>query len=270
MRLTDSHCHLTHGRLAGQVEDVLKRAAQTGVVACVCASGDLEEAEAGRRLCRRFAARADLPRLKFTAGIHPHQAKSAPVDLAAQLAELAGDADCVAVGEIGLDYHYDFSPRPAQRQAFEAQLAVARQLGARVVIHTREAFDDTLAILRASGVDGRSVVFHSCTQDQADVARILDFGAMVGFSGIATFKNADYLRLAAGLVGDDRIMVETDAPYLSPEPLRAMRNNEPANVAHVAAALAAARKMAAEAFAELTTQNAMRFFSMGPGQEKSI
>lgn len=262
MRLIDSHCHLAHSRLAPQVEPILQRARLAGVVACVLASGDLAEAAASQKLCRQFASHADVPRLCFTAGLHPHEAKDAPGDLVEHLEALCRDEQCVAVGEIGLDYHYDFSPRDAQRAVFARQLELAHRLGRKVVIHTREAFGDTIAIIRECGIDGRRLVFHSCTQERADVEQMLDLGASVGFSGIVTFRNAQHLRDAAAIVPADRILVETDSPYLSPEPVRSMRNNEPANVAHTAAALARLRSQPLDSFAAQTTQNAAAFFGI--------
>ena len=263
VRLIDSHCHLTHGRLVQQVDEILQRAAAAGVEACIIAAGDLHEAAASVGLCQRYAGRADRPALFFTAGVHPHEAKSAPDDLEARLAEFRADVHFVAIGEIGLDYHYDFSPRDVQRAVFARQLATARTLDCKVVIHTREAFEDTMAVLRESGVPGQRVVFHSCTELRPAVETMLDFGASVGFSGIATFKKADDLRQAAALVPADRILIETDAPYLAPEPVRSMRNNEPANVAHVAACLAKVRNIDPEEFATQTADNARRFFRMG-------
>ncbi len=199
----------------------------------------------------------------FTAGVHPHHAKDAAEDYLADIEELTRQPKNVAVGEIGLDYHYDFSPRDVQRRVFAEQLALAKRLGKPVVIHTREAFADTLAALAASGVDARRVVFHSFTGPPAEAGRALDLGATIGFSGIVTFKKAAETRASAALVPEDRLLVETDAPYLSPEPVRRMKTNEPAHVAHVAACLAAVRNTSPERIAELTTANASRFF--GPG-----
>jgi TatD DNase family protein len=255
-RLIDTHCHLAHGRLRSQAAAVLQRAEFAGVVACICAAGDLNESESGLSLARQFT------RVYFTAGVHPHEAKNAAEGYAARIEELAADAKCVALGEMGLDYHYDFSPRPIQQRVFAEQLQLAVRLAKPVVIHTREAFDDTLAILKDSGLDGRRVVFHSFTEGPQEARAVLEIGAMIAFSGIVTFKNADILRQAAILVPDGRIMVETDAPYLSPEPVRKMKTNEPANVAHVSALLARLRGTAPEAFAELTTTNAAGFFGL--------
>jgi TatD DNase family protein len=180
----------------------------------------------------------------------------------AQLQQLAADPRNVGIGEIGLDYHYDFSPRPAQQQVFAEQLDLARRMGKQVVIHTREAIEDTLAIVARSGIDGTRIVFHSFTEHPAAARRVLDLGATISFSGIVTFARSAELQQTALLVPADRILVETDAPYLSPEPVRKMKTNEPANVAHVAAFLARLRGASADEFAQQTTANACRFFGI--------
>ncbi len=256
MRLIDTHCHLAHSRLIRQAKDALTRAQEAGVIACICAAGDLDEAEAALALTREHA------NVFCTAGVHPHDAKDAAEGYLTQIEKLACETKNVAIGEIGLDYHYDFSPRDVQRGVFAEQLELARRVGKPIVVHTREALDDTLAILAESAVDGCRVVFHSFTEGPADARRVLDIGATIGFSGIATFKKCQPLRESASIVPDDRILIETDAPYLSPEPVRKMKTNEPANVAHVAACLAAVRGSTPEAFAELTTENAVRFFGL--------
>jgi TatD DNase family protein len=254
----DTHCHLTDRRLAGQVPAVLERAAQAGVQLVISATSDIPDSAAAAKI-----AAADA-RVFCTAGVHPHEAKDVPADYIAQLEPLAASPRCLAIGEIGLDYHYDFSPRPAQQRLFAEQLALAARLGKPIVIHTREAWDDTLAIIRQSGADGRRIIFHSFTGDAAQVRQGLDLGACVSFSGIVTFRNASDIRQAALLVGDDRLMIETDAPYLSPEPLRAMKVNEPANVAHVGRFLANLRGCPENHLAEITSANAMRFFGITP------
>ncbi len=235
-----SYIHVTSDRhallslswpgLYPQLGAVLDRARQAGVVAMICAAGDLRESIAAGRVAR------ERENVFCTADVHPHDAKNVSVDTLAEIAELAGDPKNVAVGEIGLDYHYDFSPREDQRRTFEAQLDIARRAGKIVVIHTREAFDDTLSILRDSGADTTRVVFHSFTGDARQARRILELGAMVSFSGIATFRNAWAIRDAVAMVPDDRIVIKTDSPYLSPEPVSRMKTNEPA-VAHVATSL---------------------------------
>ena len=180
----DTHCHLAHGRLARQLQAVLDRAAAAGVVAMVCASADLEEARRAQQLARRHG------NVCFTAGLHPHDATDAPADYLAALEAMAGDPRCVALGECGLDYHYDRSPREDQRRVFAEQLDLARRLGCKVIIHTREALEDTLAIVRESRLDARQVVFHSFTEPLPAAQAVLDCGAMIGFSGIVTFAKS--------------------------------------------------------------------------------
>jgi TatD DNase family protein len=254
--LIDTHCHLTDRRLAGQFEAVVKRAAAGGVVAMISAASDVADACVAADLAGRAA------NVYFTAGVHPHEAKSVAPDYLRQVETLTAGAKCVAIGEIGLDYHYDFSPRDAQRRVFAEQLALAGRLAKPVVIHTREAFDDTLAVIAESGIDGARIVFHSCTERPENVRRALDLGAMISFSGIVTFAKADDVRRSAAIVPEDRLLVETDSPYLSPEPLPRRGTNEPANVAHVAACLAKVRNAAPEALAAATTANAVRFFGL--------
>jgi TatD DNase family protein len=256
MTLCDTHCHLTHGRLRNQLGPVMERARAAGVRRIIAAAADLANSRAAVALA---GAHEDV---FATAGVHPHDAKDVSDGYLAELECLAGRPGCVAVGEIGLDYHYDYSPRPAQREAFAAQLDLAARLGMPVVIHTREAFEDTLAVLAESGFDARRTVFHSFTGGPADVRRLLDLGAWISYSGIATFKRTGDIRAGAALVPPERILVETDAPFLAPEPVRNMKVNEPANVAHVAACLAAARGEPAEAFAGQTAANAERFFAL--------
>ncbi len=256
MNLIDTHCHLAHPRLAASLDDVLARARQAGVTAFVCAAGNVQDSRAALAIARREA------NVYCLAGVHPHDAKDAGADDLAELERLLGEPKTVALGEAGLDYHYNFSPPEDQRRVFAEQLALARRLGRHVVVHTREAFGDTLAILRDSGLAGADVLFHSCTEPPENVRAILDFGATVSYSGIVTFANAADVRAGAALVPPDRLLIETDAPYLSPEPVRKMKTNEPANVAHVATFLASERKTSPEALAEQTTANAVCFFGL--------
>ncbi len=256
MNLIDTHCHLTHNKLKSTVQNVINRAHEAGVTIMICAAGDIQESLSAITLAHRF------PKIYCMAGIHPHEAKDAPADYLQQIEKFAADPRNVAIGEIGLDYHYNFSPPETQRKVFAEQLALANQLATKVVIHTREAFEDTLAVIKDSGVNPASLVFHSCTEAPANVKRLLDLGAMISFSGIVTFRTAESLRQAAATVPDDRLLIETDAPYLAPEPVRKMHTNEPANVAHVAACLAAVRNVTPERLADLTTANAQRFFGV--------
>lgn len=254
--LIDTHCHLTHNRLRQQTAEVLDRARQLGVERIICAAADVHESKTALALAR------NQPNIFCTAGLHPHDAKDAKEGYLDILENLAADPKNVAIGEIGLDYHYDLSPRDAQRRVFAEQLELAARLDKPIVIHTREAFDDTMAVLANSGADTGRVVFHSFTEGPAAARAVLDLGATVSFSGIVTFPKADDLRRAAAVVPDDRILIETDAPFLSPVPVRKMKTNEPANVRHVAAFLADLRQTPLEDFATLTSTNAENFFQI--------
>ncbi|MGA2266215.1 MAG: TatD family hydrolase [Phycisphaerae bacterium] len=258
LQFIDTHCHLADARLHSQFQAVLDRATAAGVVAFVCASADIEEARRAAELAQRFSG------VFFAAGLHPHEAASAASDplFLKALETLAGDGRCVAIGECGLDYHYDLSPRPDQRRVLAEQLDLARRMGKKVIIHTREALPDTLAILRHCGLEGNRVVFHSFTEGPQEVSAVLDTGAMIGLSGIVTFAKSDALRQAAAAIPADRILIETDSPYLSPEPVRKNKINEPANVPYVAACLAGVRNIPLETLAEQTTANARRFFGL--------
>ena len=181
-----------------------------------------------------------------------------------RLAELASHPRCVAFGEMGVDYHYDHPPPRQQHEIFNAQLEVVRysEINKPIVIHCRKAVDDTIAIINASGIPGGRFVFHCFTETVAECRKVLDLGAMISFTGIATYNNAPEVRASAKLVPDDRIMVETDAPYLSPEPHRKVRPNEPKFVVETAKYLADLRGVSYGKFAEITDANASRFYGI--------
>ncbi len=252
----DTHCHLTNGRLKADLDGALARARDAGVVAIVCAAATMAEARAALGLANRH------DHIYSLAGVHPHDAAETEEHYLRVLEDLLAKDRCVALGEIGLDYHYNYSPPSDQRRVFAEQLALARRVGAKTVIHTREAFDDTLAILADAGMPGEDVIFHSFTEGPESAGRLVERGMTISFSGIVTFRKADALREAARIVPDEKLLVETDAPFLSPEPVRKMRTNEPANVAHVARCLAELRGVPADQLAEQTTANASRFFQL--------
>jgi TatD DNase family protein len=255
--LIDTHAHLAQGRLAGKTAELLDRAKTARVAGVVCATANLHDSKAAVALARKHE---NIWRL---AGVHPHDAKDANNETLRQIEDLAGlDENCIAIGEIGLDYHYDFSPRDDQQRVFAAQLDLARRLDMPVIIHTREAFEETMSILQQSQVAPGRVIFHSFTGDANAARTVLDYGATISYSGIATFKKANDIREGAALVPADRILVETDAPFLSPEPVRKMKINEPANVVHVARRLAELRGETFETFAAQTTANACRLFGI--------
>ncbi len=258
MKLVDTHCHLCHGRLRNQLADVLDRAREAGLVAMICATGTLEESTAALSVVR------ENDDVFCTAGVHPHDAREVEPDYLERLEQLAAEPKNVAIGEIGLDYHYNYSPPQDQRKVFAEQLALASRLGKPAVIHTREAFEDTLAIIDEAPTLP-PIVFHSFTGNKAQAERALELGAMISFSGIVTFKTADDLREAAMLVPDDRLLVETDSPYLSPEPVRKIRTNEPAHVSHVVTFLAKLRNTSPEVLAKITSDNSAHFFGFSSG-----
>jgi TatD DNase family protein len=248
--LVDAHCHLGDAAFDQDRDAVLARARAAGVGHVVVIGATLDEAARAGVLARA------TPGLSATAGVHPHEAKSWSPDAERRLRELLADPLTVAVGETGLDYHYDHSPRDAQRRAFEAQLGIAAELGKPVVVHAREADDDVAALLRAAARG--PVVLHSFSSGTPVFEAGMDVGAYFSFSGMITFKSwtlAD--RVAA--CPPDRLLIETDAPYLAPVPHRGARN-EPAFVRAVAAALARARGETVEAVGSRTTANALRVF----------
>jgi TatD DNase family protein len=237
--MIDSHCHLADAVFEDDLEAVVARARDAGVtqVMTILAAGDAGEEARAERLAALWSD------VRFAAGVHPHQAhQCATPGRAAELvrAAIARNPRVCAIGEIGLDYHYDFSPRVVQRAVFAEQVIVARELRRPIVIHTREATDETFEILQAEG--GRDVqgIFHCFTGDPAMARRALDIGFYLSFAGIVTFPKAQTVRDAAALVPDDRLLTETDSPYLAPVPYRGKRN-EPAYVERVVSALAELR-----------------------------
>ena len=221
----------------------------------ILSAGNTAEAERARRVKDAW------PDIRFSVGIHPHEARAHAADVEAGVALVdaaLAENRAVAIGEIGLDYHYDFSPRAVQQEVFRRQLGLARDRQLPIIIHTREATDDTFAILREEN-PAVPVVFH-CFTGSIDMARTaLDIGAFLSFAGIVTFPKATELREVAKMVPDDRFLIETDAPYLAPIPHRGKRN-EPAWVARVAEMLAEIRVTTAARVAELTTRNCATLF----------
>jgi TatD DNase family protein len=248
-RWIDDHCHLAEDLPTAAEQVAEARAA--GVERLITVGCDVAQSKAYIRV-----ARAHPGTVWATAGVHPHEAKDGIEGLEALLAE----PEVVAVGECGLDHHYDHSPRPAQREVFEAQIAMALRHDKALVIHTREAWDDTFDVLAAAGVPDRTV-FHCFTGGPDEARRCLDLGAHLSFSGIVTFPSAPELREAAALCPADRLLVETDAPYLAPVPHRG-RKNRPALVTLVGEAVAAARGEPADAVAEASWANAARLYGL--------
>ncbi len=257
--MIDSHCHLAGEKFTDDLEAVVARARAAGLerVMTILEAGDPVEAERAAQLERLW------PECRVAIGVHPHSAANFADDprRAADYVQeqVAATASARAVGEIGLDYHYDYAPRDVQQQVFRAQVALARAIELPIVIHTREADVDTLAILREPGPGALTGVFH-CFSGTADLARAaLDLGFYLSFSGIVTFNRAEALREIARLAPLDRLLVETDSPFLAPIPHRG-RRNEPALVTHVVAMLASLHGRPVEDVAAQTTTNYHRLF----------
>jgi TatD DNase family protein len=245
MAWTDSHCHVPY---EGIGTEVIEQARQAGVTRMVNIGTDAEQSAIAVAVAQANDG------VWATVGLHPHDAKNG-VDT---VVHLLGEDKVVGIGECGLDYHYDHSPRAVQREAFAAQIALAKEHDLALVVHTREAWDDTFGILRAEGVPDRTV-FHCFTSGPAEARLALDLGAHLSFSGIVTFKTADDLRAAAALCPLDRLLVETDSPFLAPVPHRGGKN-QPAYVTLVGAAIAAEKGMPVADIEAATWDTAERVF----------
>lgn len=260
----DSHCHLQESfRAEGTSEaESLAAAADAGVGGMVCVGTDAASSRQALDLAVR--ARGTAPTefgLWATVGLHPHEATQGLGALVAVLDDALAESprSVVAVGECGLDYHYDHSPPPVQRQVFAEQIDLARRLGLALVVHTRSAWDDTVDILRANAAE--RVVIHCFTGGPDEARRCLDLGACLSFSGIVTFANAQDVRDAAAICPADRLLVETDAPFLAPVPHRG-RPNHPAYVPLVGQAVAAVRGVTPDVVRASSTDVAASLFAL--------
>jgi TatD DNase family protein len=253
MIVFDSHCHLTDARFAADLDDVLGRARAAGVAGVVTIASNLADARAAAELA---GAHADV---WCSAGIHPHEATDYSTAVLPVLEELLAAPRVVAIGETGLDYHYDNAPRAAQRQSFEAHLDLALRTGLPVVVHARSADADTAALIRAAGPGVRGVLH--CFAGQLPLLEAgLDAGWWVSFAGMISFRNYDGAHLVRA-VPADRLLAETDSPYLAPVPHRG-RRNEPAHVRHVVEAMARIRDENPAELAAATTRNARDFYGI--------
>ena len=258
--IVDSHCHLDYPPLDQDLAGVLRRMDDNGVGAALAISTELGTHE---RLCRICG---EQPRIRCTAGVHPCHVENSP-PTAEELVEQAGNNDkVVAIGETGLDFYRDRSNPNDQATAFSAHIQAARSLGKPLVIHTRNSFSETIAQLRAEGGPDIGGVFHCFTGTWEEARQALDIGFLISFTGIITFKSARDVRDILAKVPSDRYMVETDAPYLAPEPHRG-RGNEPAYVRLVAEKCAEIREVPLEQVAEETTANFNRLFGQAVGRD---
>jgi TatD DNase family protein len=244
----DSHCHLDDERFADDLDAVIERALAAGVTRMLSiGTGDgPPEIDRAVRLAERY------PQVYASVGVHPHDAAKVTAQTYGDLRALAGHDKVVAFGEIGLDYHYDFSPRETQREVFIEQLKLAGEVGLPVTIHTREAWEDTMSILAEYWTG--SGVMHCFTGDAAQAREALALGFHLSYGGVLTFKTAENVREAAGITPDDRLLIETDAPYLAPIPYRGKRN-EPSMMVETVRKLAEVRGTTSEEVARVTTAN---------------
>ena len=255
-RLVDSHAHLDMPEFDADRSETVRRAFAAGVVAVLCPA-DLTRAAS---LPAIAALAEEFPTVLAAAGVHAHQAKDLTPGHLSEIEALAARGAIRAVGEIGLDYHYDFSSPEAQRDVFRRQLALAEELGLPVIVHSRLAGADIVAAVAAERFD-RGGILHCFTEDRATAEAMIGRGFLVSFSGILTFPKAGALREVASRVPLDRLLVETDSPYLAPVPYRGTgRRNEPAFVVETARVLAEVRGLPLEALAEATTGNFARLF----------
>lgn len=261
--MIDSHCHIDLADFDEDRDEVVERARAAGLVEMLIVGGVDEEKGLERAL-----AVADGLRLPVSAGIHPHEARLANEQVYDQIRGLAGEGRIVAIGEIGLDFHYDHSPRPAQREALRRQIRLAREVGLPVIVHTREADDETAAILEEEGAREVGGVIHCFTGGKDLARRALALGFHISFSGIVAFPRSEIIQEVAKEVPDDRLLVETDAPFLAPPPHRGKRN-EPAFVVEVARRVAALRGVEPEAVGDLAMRNYSRLFRRPLGAGKS-
>jgi len=246
----DSHCHLDGKQFDSDRDAAVERARAAGVEVMVAiGTGDgPPDLEAGIRMAESY------PGMYATVGVHPHEAAKATDGTWPEMTALTRHGKCVAVGEIGLDYHYDFSPRDVQQSVFVRQMELARACGLPIIIHTREAWEDTVELIRRHWDNSLGGIFHCFSGGPREAEQVLEMGFHVSFSGIVTFPKATDIHEAARVVPADRLLIETDAPYLAPIPYRGKRN-EPAYVVHTAARLAELRGVSVDEIAGQTTNN---------------
>ena len=256
MRLFDTHCHLDDERFDEDREQLIQALPEQGLVYCVTVGSDLASSERSIEIAHQYS------HVYAAAGVHPHEASKAPEDYIDRLRYMLGQEKVVALGEIGLDNYYDFSPRDLQRRILSQQLDLAYELNLPVILHVRDAHGDMVDLLRARGDRLPAGVLHCFSGSAESAAEYVKMGFYISFAGPVTFKNAGKLLLAAQSVPEDRILIETDSPFLAPVPMRGKRNN-PALVRCVCDKMAALRGLGEEEMSELTCRNAMRFFGIG-------
>ncbi|WP_353683290.1 TatD family hydrolase [Thermodesulfovibrio sp. 3907-1M] len=250
--MIDSHCHLE--MFKEQLPDIIRRAYDAGVHTIITVASDVESLNEAVKISEQY------PMVYAAVGIHPHDAKELDDKILKNIFELSRHPKVIAIGEIGLDYHYEHSPKEIQMSAFARQLEVAKDVGLPVIIHSREAFDDTVKILKEVGIS--KAVMHCFSGSLSQAKKTIEMGFYISISGVVTFKNAKKIKEVAQFVPDDYLMIETDAPYLAPEPMRGKRN-EPAFLFYTAKALSELRGVTIEDIDRITTVNVNKLFHIG-------
>ncbi len=254
MELFDTHCHLTFDGLIENIDSVIERSRAGGINEWITIGTDINDCRKAIELTEKYE------NLYAAVAIHPHDAKNVTDDTLTELKMLAQRKKVVAIGETGLDYHYEHSPHDVQKQVFIKQLALAAEFNLPVIIHSRNAFDECLKILEQFRSAITKIVFHCFSGSSEQAKIVLDKGFYVSFTGVVTFKNAEKTRRAAQAIPLDRLMLETDCPYMSPEPVRKQKINEPALLIHTARFLAELKQMPLEDFAKSVTSTSKSFF----------
>jgi TatD DNase family protein len=258
MRFVDTHCHLDFPDFDNDRRAVLQKARECGIARIINVGSSLESCRKTQELTRAFEC------IYGAVGIHPHDASKVDDAAIDAVREMAKGPKIVAIGEVGLDYYRDRSPRDTQQTVFAQFLAVAAELDMPLIIHSRDAMDDVIALLRSEPKRGRGGVFHCFAGNTADARRVLDLGFYLSLSGSLTFRNAEQAREIARHIPLEKLLLETDAPFLAPQRMRGKRN-EPAYVVDVAETLAAVKGVSCEEIARVTTDNANRLFQLPVG-----
>ncbi len=256
INLIDSHAHLTFKELAGSLDSVLKRSIAAGVTQCITIGTDAEHN------AKVISTIDKYKNLFGSVGIHPHYASDVSQADIDQVSRLAKHPKIVAIGETGLDFHYDFSKPDAQKGLFKALLEIAAERKLPVIIHSRDAFDETMETIDKFADKNAKIVFHCWGGTPNQTRIVLDKGFYISFTGVITFKNAQQTQDAAKIVPLEKMMIETDCPYMSPEPLRKQKINEPALLVHTAAKIAELKQVSLENFADAVTTTTKQFFNL--------
>ena len=252
--LIDSHCHLNSKEFRGSVDLYLDRAENAGVKKFIIIGADLPNSVEAAELAKKYSRRG----VYATAGIHPHDAKTVDKSIPLEFIKLLDEKRVVAIGETGLDYYYDHSPREKQKQVFREHIRLAKEKDLPIILHIRDAMDDALEILRSEGPP-KAGVFHCYAGGLEYLEEALSFGYYISFSGVITFAKSEQLREVARIAPIDRMLCETDCPWLAPIPLRG-KLNEPANVSRVYETIASVRKISMDELTEKVIQNNMTIF----------